>query len=131
MDDNNVYRKLPNGRYKAIGYQYNNDWLSDGVWICRVKKGGKSIVNGEYYAPKYGLFKAGDNRPVDYTKLGGCSELTEYIANSLSHLDDDGKLGIYNISIHDAAVQIVKDVLEQSKDPDYFWKKKYNLDGQN
>jgi len=78
MDDN-VYIKKENGRYEPIGVLFDRDWLGDGIWYVSHNEGSSSIKNMSYYSKVY---KVGDAKYPDISKLAGVTEIAELVATS-------------------------------------------------
>jgi hypothetical protein len=79
MKDENVYRKMDNGRYVPFGVCYEPDNMPDGIWYVRHREYSKSTTSVPYMQ---GLFKVGDAKQVDITELCGMEDLCDYIMES-------------------------------------------------
>jgi len=79
MKDSNVYIRKDNGRYEAIGLLCDRDWLGDGIWHVKHDDGHTSIRNITHYG---GIYKVGDAKYPDFSKLAGTLELADKVATS-------------------------------------------------
>lgn len=81
--DENVYKKMGR-RYVPIGIWAKNDWLCDGIWIVRHRKGCTSTTRGDYLADCYGVIKAGEIARIDFPKLGAMEDYSEIAAKIIA-----------------------------------------------
>ena len=80
MKDNNVYRKMDNGRYVPVGIYCGDDrWLPDGIWYVRHHDNVYSMSSLKHLEV---IFKTGDAKNVDLTELCGMEDLCDYIMSS-------------------------------------------------
>ena len=79
MKDDKVYRKADNGRYIPFGICCQPDHMQDGIWYVRHGEGSRTTTSVGYMA---GLFKMGDSKTIDVTKLCGMEDLCDEIMNS-------------------------------------------------
>jgi len=79
MED--MYRKLPSGRYEKVGY-WNVPDLSDGIWLVQNKPGSKSTSSL--------VWKVGDlKRPVDIVTHASLQAVADNLVSYLMKLSDD------------------------------------------
>ncbi len=79
MED--MYRKLPSGRYEKVGY-WNVPDLSDGIWLVQNKPGSKSTTSL--------IWKVGDlKRPVDIVTHASLQAVADNLISYLMKLSDD------------------------------------------
>lgn len=84
MEEKNIYKKVGR-RYVPIGILCpHDDYLTDGIWIVRHRKGCTSITRGDYLADCYGLLKAGEIAKVDFPKLGAMEDYSEIAAKIIA-----------------------------------------------
>ena len=79
MKDNNLYRKLPNGRYKAIGVCENLDRLTDGIYVVHHYANGRSVTSIPYLE---GIHKVGEAKKLDIPTLSGIEQIADYVLHS-------------------------------------------------
>ena len=78
MED--MYRKLPSGRYEKVGY-WNVPDLSDGIWLVQNKPGSKSTTSL--------IWKVGDlKRPVDIVTHASLQAVADNLVSYLMKLGD-------------------------------------------
>jgi hypothetical protein len=78
MED--MYRKLPSGRYEKVGY-WNVPDLSDGIWLVQNKPGSKSTTSL--------IWKVGDlKRPVDIVTHASLQAVADNLISYLMKLGD-------------------------------------------
>lgn len=112
-----LYRKLPNGRYEKVGLGFN-ETLSDGIWLVQSNKYSRSITSL--------LWKLGDLKKIsDITTYSGLfaneHKLVDYLLKLRDENSDEYKeaksiLGGYligsitfnNISLHDIISLILR-----------------------
>ena len=111
MERNELYVKLPNGRYekykepeppldnklyrkfvygKKVVYEpcsmcLTND-LPEGVWVVVKHKGSKSVTSGKYMYENYMCMKSGDIQDVSLAKLGGMERLAHHLSQHWDEL---------------------------------------------
>ena len=104
--DNRVYRKVGN-RYEPIGFLFNRDWLSDGIWV--VQSNGSSLLNAAHYAQEFGIVRVGDNKPADFSTMAAQYNLYEKLVSllqrQLAKVED-------NIMYYLAAPDIAKQIIQ-------------------
>ena len=113
MKDENVYRKLDNGRYQAFGVYYHPNYLTDGIYYVRHKEAGRSISSVPYIA---GLFRVGYSKEIDIPTLCGMEDLCDKITESkeFRELVDKGSYSIQDI-IH-VCVKVLYDEAKKEKE---------------
>lgn len=114
MKDENVYRKMDNGRYVPFGVCCEPDNMPDGLWYVRHREHGKSTTSIPYLQ---GLFKVGDAKQVDVTELCGMEDLCGYIMESKDFRDMINYGTGY--SINDIVHFCVKKLVDRAKEQKY------------
>lgn len=84
MKDENIYRKLDNGRYQAFGVCYQPEHLCDGIWYVKHHEYGRSITSVPYVT---GLFRIGDTKEIDIPTLCGLEDICNKIYESQEYRD--------------------------------------------
>ena len=80
MKDNNVYRKMDNGRYVPVGiYCGDGRWLPDGIWYVRHHTHSWSMSNGSYLQ---GIFEIPRKEPIDMSAICDMKDLVDEIMSS-------------------------------------------------
>lgn len=81
-EDRNIYVK-DGRRYRAIGYWWDNnhDWLSEGVWVVRKRKGVNGITNGDYLKSMFRVDKMSSLAEMSFAELGGLELLTDEVVS--------------------------------------------------
>jgi hypothetical protein len=78
MED--MYRKLPSGRYEKVGY-WNIPDLSDGIWLVQTNPHSRSVSSL--------IWKVGDlKRPVDIVTHASLQAISDDLASYLMKLGD-------------------------------------------
>lgn len=113
MKDENVYRKMDNGRYAAYGVCCEPSNLPDGIWYVRHKDHSHAITSVPYMQ---GLFKMGNAKQVDVTEICGMEDLCDYIMDSKEWRemmnDENGH------TLNDLVHLCVAKIVEKSKEND-------------
>jgi hypothetical protein len=79
MED--MYRKLPSGRYEKVGY-WNVPDLSDGIWLVQTNPHSRSVSSL--------IWKVGDlKRPVDIVTHASLQAVADNLVSYLMKLSDD------------------------------------------
>jgi hypothetical protein len=117
MED--MYRKLPSGRYEKVGY-WNVPDLSDGIWLVQNKPGSKSTTSL--------IWKVGDlKRPVDIVTHASLHAVADNLVSYLMKLGDvdsdefkeaveimggyiRGPIHFTNISAHDIVSLLIRQI---------------------
>lgn len=108
MKDQNVYRKLDNGRYQPYGVCYEPDNLPDGIWYVRHHEYSREMSNIKYLQ---GLFKVGDSEQVNIPQLCGLADYADEILRSEEFSTLMGK----GYSVQDIVTLTVSKVFEINK----------------
>lgn len=111
MEDDNVYIKKDNGRYEAVGIRYA-EWLPDGIWFVRHTKHTVGRTNCNYLE---GLHKIGNAEIIDFPKLCGLHEYTEYILRSDAFKEFERKGSYTLMELTSKIVSLVFELNEQHK----------------
>ncbi len=105
MKDDNLYRKLPNGRYKAIGVCENLDTLTDGIYVVHHYANGRSITSIPYLE---GIHKVGEAKKLDIPTLCGIEQIADYVL----HSREIGELMQKSFSVADIVQVAVQKTIE-------------------
>jgi len=90
-------------KYIALGWQVIGEALPFGVWYSRKTEGGSSHTNLLFW----------DKAEIlDIKKAISQVDLTDKISDILSRLNKDKQIGLLNMSYHDFAREIAKEVLK-------------------
>lgn len=108
MKDQNIYRKMDNGRYKPFGICYQPKHLSDGIWYVKHYDYDRGITSVPYIA---GLFRVGDAKEIDIPTLCGMEDMCDKIFNSKEYKE----LTNGSYSINDLVHVCVKVIYDESK----------------
>ena len=111
MKDDNIYIKKDNGRYDAIGLRHV-EWLPDGIWYVRHKGYSTGRTNCRYLE---GLHKVGNAEIVDFPKLCGLHEYTEYILESDAFKEFEKKGSYTLMELTSKIVSLVFELNKQHK----------------
>ena len=110
-NDNCVYMKLPNGRYKPFGMRFDENYLPDGIWYVRHGEYSFGTTNVDHYLS--GLFKLGESqRPIDIPKLCSMQEYVDYVLYS----DEFKELTKKSFNLVELTSKLVALILEKNEE---------------
>ena len=112
-NDDCVYVREKNGRYRPFGMRFNENYLPDGIWYIRHNKYSSRTTNVDRYLS--GLFKIGDvQEPINIPELCAKQEYVDYILASKEFADatEKGK----KVFLYDLVSKLVALILEKNKE---------------
>lgn len=110
----NVYRKLPNGRYQPFGVYGDFDYLPDGLWYIRHSEYSKATTSVSYLAE---LFKVGDSKYIDIQELAGMQDLVEKVTHSSEYMEATNReKGFCAQDIVSVTVKVLTDIAKEQKE---------------
>ena len=110
-NDDCIYVREKNGRYRPFGMRFNENYLPDGIWYIRHKEYSLGTTNVDHYLS--GVFKLGDaQEPINIPELCAKQEYVDYILNSKEFKDATEK----GISLYDLVSKLVALILEKNKE---------------
>lgn len=110
MEDNNIYVKQKNGRYKPYGMRCDENYLGDGIWYVRHREHSFGTTNVDYMAE---LLKIGDvQKPIDIPKVCSIEEYCDYILDSIEFNEMVNK----GFSLNDLVHKLVALILEKNEE---------------
>ena len=109
-NDNCVYMKLPNGRYKPFGMRFDETYLPDGIWYVRTGNSRVGTTNFKYISE---LFKLGGRQePVEIPKLCAMEEYVDHVLYS----DEFRELTKKSFNLVELTSKLVALILEKNEE---------------